>query len=310
MQDITSIKPRQKILAKKVLKKKELTPKDVMDSGQEDRNGGDEENKGIPCEEERVKRTEQGPVLTGVSPQDVPDGAQISKAFDTLCNIVRDRMRKYKKPEPIADFYTKGRYVLVTGDGSYLDPCFYTSTPSAGHIFVTIRDGMMPPYEPYGRSTPSPPPPQPTVDPRPLSPTLPEDDKKGDRDKNNNGKGKHNNGQPHPQSKDPDPVPPTTDPSSSPSDPTPAGNHSKKGKGDNGGPTPKPAPRGASSSSSSSSSSTSTSTSSFTPDTMSYEKVEVVESIEKFSNSRKVKGYEETSMVVETMIEKSSKKKH
>ncbi|XP_028279560.1 filensin [Parambassis ranga] len=313
MQDITSIKPRQKILAKKVLKKKELTPKDVMDSGQEDRNGGDEENKGIPCEEERVKRTEQEPVLTGVSPQDVPDGAQISKAFDTLCNIVRDRMRKYKKPEPIADFYTKGRYVLVTGDGSYLDPCFYTSTPSAGHIFVTIRDGMMPPYEPYGRSTPSPPPPQPIVEPRPLSPTLPAnggDDKKGDRAKNNNGKGKHNNGQPHPHSRDPDPVPPATDPSSNPSDPTPAANHSKKSRGDNGGPTPKPAPRGASSSSSSSSSSTSTSTSSFTPDTMSYEKVEVVESMEKFSNSRKVKGYEETSMVVETMIEKSSKKKH
>ncbi|KAG7216272.1 hypothetical protein INR49_021675 [Caranx melampygus] len=167
IQDITSIKPRQKIMAKKVLKKKELTPKDVIDSGQEDKNGGahgeapDEETKGIPPEqeqEERLKRQEQKPVLTGVSPQDVPDGAQISKAFDTLCNIVRDRMRKYKKPEPIADFYTKGRYVLVTGEGSYPDPCFCTSTPSAGHIYVTIRDGMMSPYEPYGRSTPPPPP--------------------------------------------------------------------------------------------------------------------------------------------------------
>uniref|UniRef100_A0A3Q0QYI6 Filensin n=1 Tax=Amphilophus citrinellus TaxID=61819 RepID=A0A3Q0QYI6_AMPCI len=219
IQDITSVKPRQKILAKKVLKKKDLTPKDSEE-----------------VQEEGVKSEESRPVLSGVSPQDVPDGAQISKAFDTLCNIVRDRMRKYKKPEPIADFYTKGRYVLVTGDGSYLDPCFYTSTPSAGHIIVTIRDGMMPPYEPYGRRTPSPPPPQ-----------------------------------------------------------------------------PMPAPRGASTSSSSSSStstSTSTSSSSFTPDAMTYEKLEVVESVEKFSNGRKIKGYEETSMVVETMIEKSSKKKH
>ncbi|AWP13902.1 putative filensin [Scophthalmus maximus] len=324
IQDITNIKPRQKFLAKKVLKKKELTPKDVIDSGQEERSGGahgeapEDEAKGFPSEdvqEERVKRQEQRPVLTGVSPQDVPDGAQISKAFDTLCNIVRDRMRKYKKPEPIADFYTKGRYVLVTGDGSYPDPCFCTSTPSAGHIYVTIRDGMMPPYEPYGRITPTPPPPQPTPDPRPLSPTLPintggKDDNKGGRGKDNGGKGKHKSGEP--RSKDPSPVPPPTGPSSGPTDPTPGADQSKKkNRDDNGpsGPTPKPAPRGASTSSSSSSS-TSTSSGSFTPDALSYEKVEVVESVEKFSNGRKIKGYEETSMVVETMIEKSSKKKH
>uniref|UniRef100_A0A4W6DGH5 Filensin n=1 Tax=Lates calcarifer TaxID=8187 RepID=A0A4W6DGH5_LATCA len=40
IQDITSIKPRQKILAKRVLKKKELTPRDVIDNGQEEKNGG------------------------------------------------------------------------------------------------------------------------------------------------------------------------------------------------------------------------------------------------------------------------------
>ncbi|XP_032397711.1 filensin isoform X2 [Etheostoma spectabile] len=326
IQDITSIKPRQKILAKKVQKKKELTPKDVMDSGQEERNGGatgegpDEETKGIPSvdvQEKRAKRKEQRPVLTGVSPQDVPDGAQISKAFDTLCNIVRDRMRKYKKPEPIADFYTKGRYVLVTGEGSYPDPCFYTSTPSAGRIFVTIRDDVMPPYEPYRPAIPSPPPPPPIVDPRPLDPTLPsnggggKDDNKGGKGKDNGGKGKHKGGEPDPHSKNPSPVPSP----SGPKDPTPPNDHHKKSRDDNrqSGPTPKPAPRGASTSSSSSSSantSTSTSSSSYTPDAMSYEKLEVVESVEKFSDGRRVKGYEETSMVVETMIEKSSKKKH
>ncbi|XP_033469331.2 filensin [Epinephelus lanceolatus] len=329
IQDITSIKPRQKILAKKVLKKKELTPKDVMDSGLEEKNGGtaeeapDEDTRRTPSVEvgeERVKRTEQRPVLTGVSPQDVPDGAQISKAFDTLCNIVRDRMRKYKKPEPIADFYTKGRYVLVTGDGSYLDPCFCTSTPSAGHIFVTIRDGTMPPYEPYAPVIPSPlpPTPQPIIEPRSVSPTPPpngegegKDDNKGGKGKDNGGKGKHKNGEPQPFSKDPSPAPSPSEPK----EPTPAATHPKKSGDDNGpsGPTPKPAPRGASTSSSSSSStstSTSTSSSSYTPEAMSYEKLEVVESVEKFSNDRKVKGYEETSMVVETMIEKSSKKKH
>ncbi|XP_071393306.1 filensin [Centroberyx affinis] len=304
IQDITSIKPRQKNLAKKVLKKKELTPKDVMDSGPEERSGGatgeaaDEEMKGVTTEEvqeEEVQRTEQMPVFIGVSPQDVPDGAQISKAFDTLCNIVRDRMRKYKKPEPIADFYTKGRYVLVTGDGSYQDPCFYTSTPSAGHIYVTIRNGMMPPYEPYG------PAPQPMPPPRPLSPTLPSNGEgekgKGGKGKDNGGggKGKHKNGEPHPRSKDPSPVPPSPGPCPGPRQPTPEPS-GPKGNGDsNGGPT---------------STSSSSSTSSFTPDSMSYEKVEVVESVEKFSNDRKVKGYEETAMVVETMIEKSSKKKH
>ncbi|XP_068183679.1 filensin [Antennarius striatus] len=318
IQDITSIKPRQKILTKKVLKKKELTPKDVMDSGQEERAGGvtaetqDDEAKRISEEvhEDGVKSKEQRSVLTGVSPQDVPDGAQISKAFDTLCNIVRDRMRKYKKPEPIADFYTKGRYVLVTGDGSYPDPCFCTSTPSAGHIFVTIRDGMMPPFEMYRHKTPSPQPPQPIIDPRPLSPTLPsdggagKDDNKGGGGKNGNGgKDRFKNGEHHHHSKEPSPVPPP----SGPKDPTPGSSHPKKRRDDNGpsGVTPKPSPRGASTSSSSSSSS-----GSFSPDAMSYEKVEVVESVEKFSNDRKVKGYEETSMVMETMIEKSSKKKH
>lgn len=301
-------------MAKKVLKKKELTPKDVMDSGQEERAGVtvDEDPKGILEEEEWVKRKDQKPVLAGVSPQDVPDGAQISKAFDTLCNIVRDRMRKYKKPEPIADFYTKGRYVLVTGDGSYPHPSFCTSTPSAGHIFVTIRDGVEPPDEPQGRSTPSPPPPQPKVEPRPVSPTLPSNGA-GEKDDDKGGKGKDNDQEP--KSKDPSPVPPPSGPSPGPKDPTPADSHPKKDVDDIRpvGPSPKPAPRSgstSSSSSSSSSSSTSTSTGSFSPDAMSYEKVEVVESVEKFSNDRKVKGYEETSVVVETMIEKSSKKKH
>ncbi|XP_062814510.1 filensin isoform X2 [Anolis carolinensis] len=44
------------------------------------------------------------------------------------------------------------------------------------------------------------------------------------------------------------------------------------------------------------------------PNIMSYEKVEMMESIEKFSDD-KVQSYEETAMVVETMIEKTSKKR-
>lgn len=252
----------------------------MTDSGQEDRNkeaageAADEETKEVPSvevQQESVKR----PALTGVSPQDVPDGAQISKAFDTLCNIVRDRMRTYKKSEPIADFYAKGRYVLVTGDGSYPDPCFYTSTPSAGHIFVTIRDGMRPRYDPYAPITPSlppqPQPPQPIEDPRPPK-ALPPFNGGGGKDNNKGGKDKHKNGERHP--KDPSPHPSPT----GPTDPTPAADHPKKSQ-DDIGPTPKPVPRDASTRSS-----TITSSSSFTPDAMSYEKLEVVESVEKFSN--------------------------
>uniref|UniRef100_H2LPQ0 Beaded filament structural protein 1 n=1 Tax=Oryzias latipes TaxID=8090 RepID=H2LPQ0_ORYLA len=272
IQDFTNMKPRQKVHAKKVMRKKELSPKDVIDNSQEgrDEEAGNEETRGVPPEErqeERVKTKEQRPVHTQMSPHDVPDGAQISKAFDTLCNIVRDRMRKYQRPEPIADFYTKGRYVLVTGDGSYQHPRFYTSTPSAGRIFVTIRDGMFP-YDPYGYDTPTPPPPQPVIKPRPLSPTAPLDPGEGmDDEKGGDSEGKGKSGQKQPPSKDPNPIPPPSGPN---------------------GPAPKSAPR----------------------DTMTYEKLEVVESVEKFSNGRKVKGYEETSMIVETTIEKSSKKKH
>ncbi|XP_064789193.1 filensin-like [Oncorhynchus masou masou] len=299
IQDITSIKPRQKNLTKKVLKKKEISPKDVMDSGQEERVGGaehmEDEKRGVAGEEGEVKREEQRSLYT---PQDVPDGAQISKAFDTLCNIVRDRMRKYKKPEPIADFYTKGRYVLVTGDGSYPHPHFYTSSPSAGHVFVTIRNGMVSPYDPFGPYTPSPNPPhpQPMPPPGPLTPTQPSDGEGGkgdDKGGKGGGKGKSRGGDPEPRPKNPTPPP---QPNPAPKGPSnPSGPKGGKDDSHRRGPPPMPSPRG---------------TSSMPPDSMSYEKVEMVESVERFSNDRKTKGYEETAMVVETMIEKTSKKKN
>ncbi|MGH0131427.1 UNVERIFIED_CONTAM: hypothetical protein FKN15_054059, partial [Acipenser sinensis] len=46
------------------------------------------------------------------------------------------------------------------------------------------------------------------------------------------------------------------------------------------------------------------------PTSMSYKRVEVVESVEKLSDDDKVQAYEETTMIVETMIEKMSKKEH
>lgn len=203
---------------------------------------------------------------------DVPDGAQISKAFDTLCNIVRNRMRRYKQPEPITDFYTKGRYVLVTGESSYLDPCFYTTTPSAGHIFVTICDNDISPFKSSERKTPSPPP-----SPAPIFPAIPPsppDDSHTEK-KDNDASGKEDG----------------NDPGVSPV-PQRGKEKGKKGKSGQRGPPPM------------------TSSSSITPDSISYEKLELVESVEKLSPNFRVKEYEETSMVVETMIEKTSKKKH
>ncbi|KAK3553841.1 hypothetical protein QTP70_012189 [Hemibagrus guttatus] len=266
-QDIASVKPRQKNQAKKVVKKKELSSKDMTEDVQEE------------IEKEAVNPVEvegevkQSALFKPAAWNDVPDGAQISKAFDTLCNIVRNRMRRYRQPEPITDFYTKGRYVLVTGESSYLDPCFYSTTPSAGHIFVTICDDGMSPFEPSERKTPSPPPsplPAPTINP--VIPPSPPDDNHTQK------RGDSASGQ--------------EDGDDTGKSPTPQGGKekSKKDKGWHRGHPPL------------------TSSSDITPDSMSYEKVEVMESVEKFSPDLKLKGYEETSMVVETMYGVDSKR--
>uniref|UniRef100_A0A8C2I053 Filensin n=1 Tax=Cyprinus carpio TaxID=7962 RepID=A0A8C2I053_CYPCA len=256
IQDITNVKPRQKYLAKKVFKKKEITSKGA--SGLEEKPAEEfEEHEKRLMEEQGVGSEEHVPR------EDVPDGAQISKAFDTLCNIIRDRMRRVRRPistEPIADFFTRGRYVLVTGDSSYLDPCFFSTTPSASHVYVTIQDGMMP-YDPYWGGTPSP---IPKPEPSPSPPPGPQDDK--------------------------GPSPPP-----GPRQPSPQRGGKGKASDDPSsfrGPSPMQ------------------SHSSIPPDSMTYEKVEVVESVEKLSPDKKVKGYEETTTVVETMIEKTSRKKH
>ncbi|NXX66113.1 BFSP1 protein, partial [Spizella passerina] len=108
MQDIASIKPRQKGLTKKIARKKELMSKDITDSHSPERmyertlEGFDQDQMefrhegSVRCEPEQegseFDEKEMGP-------EDVPDGAQISKAFDKLCNIMREKIRVYKRPE-------------------------------------------------------------------------------------------------------------------------------------------------------------------------------------------------------------------
>ncbi|KAL4641402.1 filensin-like [Arapaima gigas] len=284
VQDITSIKPRQKNMAKKVPRKRELSPKDVMDSGLEDKAySGVVEGLSEGDGGNDVGQTKKEVQLhLGSNPDDVPDGAQISKAFDTLCNIVRDRTRRHVHPEPIADFYTKGRYVLVSGDSSYTDPCFYSSSPSGGHVFVTICNGAAPYDDLYGRALPRPHPGPSPVTPAPL-PTGPADREpsggmstgKGTKDSDI---GAYKDRRPGPQ--------PCPTPTSGPSHPSAPG-----GRAGGGQPASAPSRSGP------------------PVNSMSYEKVEVVESVEKISSDNKVRGYEETATIVETTIEKTSKKR-
>lgn len=261
MQDIANIKPRQNDQAKKANKKKELSPTDILDSTHGEKESDEPHEK----EKTEVKYKEEDNVEFKASlckpmcaQNDVPDGAQISKAFDTLCNLVRNRLRRYSKPEPIADIFTKGRYVLVTGESSYHDPCFCTTTPSARHIFVTISDKNGKPYE---CRTPSP-------SPSPSDGGQSEKDDDEEAGKDNNGKGENED--------------------------------AKKAK------NPIHSPR---SKTNDDNSWQFTSSSDIPSSSMTYEKLEVMESVEKLSSDHKLQGFEETSMVVETMIEKTRKKK-
>uniref|UniRef100_H3AZF7 Filensin n=1 Tax=Latimeria chalumnae TaxID=7897 RepID=H3AZF7_LATCH len=296
--DIATAKPRQKG-QKKVLKKKEITTKEGTNGDSETKTY--ERTLGSSDQGETAEEGKTGEVEIDqeLAPEDVPDGAQLSKAFDTLCNIVRERMRRYKRPEPIADYFTKGRYVLVTGEASYIDPFFCSSSPAAGRVIITLDNGMIPDYN--GDQ----PQPEPQPEPEPqrkdngsLDPDRKKEDKNGDKGKGTDGeKGggdandKKSDGKEEPtkpsENKDPEPKPafdpgdPDTDPSRSYFD-----KDNKRGKDDRY-----------------------PSSEIGFPNSRSYEKVEVVESVEEMSDD-KIQAFEETAMIVETTIEKTSKKKH
>ncbi|XP_072265690.1 filensin [Pyxicephalus adspersus] len=303
IQDIATAKPRQKGVPRKTSRKKELSmdKSDVSNADRviertqesvdkryetkyDDFALGEAEREAEMCEHDLL-------------PEDVPDGAQISKAFDKLCNIVRDRIKGYKKPEPSPDFFTKGRYVLVTGESSYVDPYFCSSTPqTGGRITVNIINDIVP-------VLPIPELPEPSEsseseDDEACSEEKPEDEvgeDKKPKEKDNEKKDK--------EPKEPE----KKEEVNKPSDIT--------------GPDDTQHESGGSTSDSVKSQRLSRSQSDNNkeerslrplrgrdfPSSMSYEKVEVVESIEKISDDR-VKSYEETAMIVETMIEKTRKK--
>ncbi|NWS53948.1 BFSP1 protein, partial [Chunga burmeisteri] len=300
MQDIASVKPRQKALTKKIARKKELKSKDITDGLSPERmyertlEGFDQDQlafrrEGSVTSEPGQEGLELDEEETG--PEDVPDGAQISKAFNKLCNIVKEKIRVHKKPEPKPDAYPKGRYVLVTGEEGYEEPCVLApSIPAVGGITVSNSNGKV---MNGGEVEPIPELPE---------PAEPSEKEKGficerreefelrDKQKEEEKEvmlewGRKTRGKIEQITKYPDISEPETVPSPGLISPTEPGvlreTEDKQAL---------------------------LFREAGLPGSMSYEKVEVVESIEKFSDDR-IQTYEETAMIVETMIEKTSKKK-
>uniref|UniRef100_A0A8C5M955 Filensin n=1 Tax=Leptobrachium leishanense TaxID=445787 RepID=A0A8C5M955_9ANUR len=309
IQDIATAKPRQKGFTRKTSRKKEISM-DMGDMSSEDR-GTEKKQESLDRDQPEIRYissyVEGGNDFditeSDVLPEDVPDGAQISKAFDKLCNMVRGRIKGYTKPEPSLEFFTKGRYVLVTGESSYVDPCFISSVPhTGGRISVNIIHDVTPGDDIV---LPIPELPEPSDssesgEDEPGSEDRNEDDQ-GDQEKSKEGEGEGEDGEQgnkQPGEKEGEAKKPSDDrqPEDTQSkgqrasaDSTKLDRYSKGRNNDKGVEGLR----------------------SFIgrdfPSSMSYEKVEVVESIEKFTDDR-TKSYEETAMIVETMIEKTRKK--
>nr|XP_006116450.1 filensin [Pelodiscus sinensis] len=293
MQEIATAKPRQKGLAKKISLRKEITSKDIADGFSPENmyertlEGFDQDQLQFKHESTVIREPQQAGlelVEQETVPEDVPDGAQISKAFDELCNTVRERMRCYTRPEPKTDLSAKGRYVLVTGEASYDHPCFYSSSiPAGGGIIVSTSNGKLPNG---GEVEPIPELPEPS-EPSPneeevhkMQPEIEEGEEQGRKSEE---KAEELAEQPHISG--PAAVPPAD--VGSPSEPDVFKKAEYDREDQREGPTfIEPS----------------------LPSSMSYEKVELVESIEKFSDDR-IQTYEETALIVETTIEKTSKKK-
>lgn len=307
IQDFGRTKPRQRNLPKKISRRKEITPKDLTNSAptaktyDQPLEGFDHDQLDF-IHEGLMAPSEHGQEVEETKPQgaveDVPDGAQISKAFDKLCNIVRERIRCYQRPEPKPDSYTQGRYVLVTGEGSYDEPCFSSSIiSSGGGITVSDSEGKMPSG---GEVEPIPELPEPSEGEKSeleahgmegefqIQEEIKYEYKIEDKEKEDALKPWEK-----PEVREEEPA---KEPGSIESEPVPmpglggrteAGIYVSQEYNVQGGISFKERTP---------------------PSAMSYEKVEVVESIEKFSDD-KIQTYEETAMIVETMIEKTSKKK-
>uniref|UniRef100_A0A8C0I2L1 Filensin n=1 Tax=Balaenoptera musculus TaxID=9771 RepID=A0A8C0I2L1_BALMU len=301
VQDITIAKPRQKGLPKNVPRKKEIITKDKADESLEEaplRGPEDPKPGQVVLKEEGESKLESGdgeaspPTVDG-APEDVPDGGKISKAFEKLGKKVKERVKGPKEPEPPADLYTKGRYVLVSGDANFVDPGFCSlSVPAKGGVVVTKGDDSV---RPDSHVEPSPQQPEPPLEDGeggleekedghpPTPPTADKGDEmnaeelKGPQGKQDGQKEEEGAGEPCP-AVTPGPEGPSTPQSQEP----------QVTQGESDGPGARRSSLPARS----------------PPRTLAYEKVEVMESVEKFSTDS-IQTYEGTAVIVETMIEKT-----
>ncbi|XP_066870284.1 filensin isoform X2 [Kogia breviceps] len=346
VQDITIAKPRQKGLPKNFPRKKEIIAKDKADESLEEaalRGPEDPKPGQVVLKEEGESKFESGdreaspPTMDG-APEDVPDGGKISKAFEKLGKMVKERVKGPKEPEPPADLYTKGRYVLVSGDANFVDPAFCSfSVPAKGGVVVSKGDDSV---RPDSHVEPSPQQPEPPLEDGEEPPQgkdgledgqgPPQGKEDGLEDGQGPPQGKEDgleDGQGPPQGKEDGqpPTPHTVDKGGEVNAEELKGPQGKQDgqKEEDGAREPCPAvtpgPEGPSTPQSEGpqviqggSDGPGAQSSSLPvrspPRTLAYEKVEVMESIEKFSTDS-IQTYEETAVIVETMIEKTKANK-
>nr|BAE25294.1 unnamed protein product [Mus musculus] len=303
VQDITAAKPRQKALPKSLPKRKEIIAQDKVEETLEDAPlKPPQEPKALQVERKAEGGSQPGaggghgvsPTQEG-GPEDVPDGGQISKAFRKLCKVVKERVSGHKEPEPEppTDLFTKGRHVLVTGESSFVDPEFYSSSiPARGGVVISIEEDSM---HHDGHVEPSPGQPMPPVE---NGQGVPQG-REGDH--SNHQQGTDKNGL---RAKEPKDLEEKDDdgkkeaegsrrpcPVIIPGPDEPSTSHSQTSGSNQGGPV---GPASKSSSLLAKGPSKA----------LSIKKVEVVESIEKIS-TESIQTYEETSVIVETLIGKS-----
>uniref|UniRef100_A0A8D1INN0 Filensin n=1 Tax=Sus scrofa TaxID=9823 RepID=A0A8D1INN0_PIG len=345
VQDITTAKPRQKGLPKNVPRKKEIIVKDKADESLEEaplRGLEDAKPGRVVFKEEEESKLESGDegvsLLTPVgAPEDVPDGGKISKAFEKLGKMVKERMKGPKEPEPPPELYTKGRYVLVSGDANFVDPGFCSfSVPAKGGVVVSkVDDSLHPDLEKEDDGQGPPPGKEDALQDGQGPPPEKEDalqDGQGPppgkedalRDGQGPPPGKEDalqDGQGPPRGRE-DGHPPakhTADKGVEINEQKGPGKKQDVQKEDEGARRPcpmvMPAPEGPSTPQSQGPRVTyggplgpgarsSSLPARSPPRTLAYEKVEVMESIEKFSTEN-IQTYEETAVIVETMIEKT-----
>ncbi|XP_057637624.1 filensin [Chionomys nivalis] len=303
MQDITAAKPRLKVLPKSLPKRKELIAQDKVGETLEDAqlktlqepNPGQVGLKANSDSQLGPGGGQEGSPTQEGGPEDVPDGAQISKAFGKLCKVIKERVSGPKEPvpEPPSDLFTKGRHILVTGDASFVDPEFYSSSiPARGGVVVSIEEDSVPHN---GHVEPSPGQPMPPVENGQGVPQGREGDHSNHQqvtDKNGVGAkepkdldSKEDDG----QKEDEGPRQPCSVIIPGPDGPSTS--HSQTSGSNQGGPE---GPGGKSSNLPAKSPSKA----------LAFKKVEVVESIEKIS-TESIQTYEETSVIVETVIGKT-----